>query len=361
MALTTIHRGERRRASTDGILGGGILVVVVACSLAAGWWLSHEQLSSWGQWIGAFIAGIAMVASAYAIILQARHGEAASWSVALSRLGEIYDQAQQDETLARLLTERIDENGEVFLDSDDLALSPKTKVWLGSLFLAYEQVYVATLALSNESKRVWRIYLKNNLNKPTLRAAFIADASSAQDYHHAFWEFVRGSKSGDTYQGGAIDDRFFKAQDGIRREAGVKRAALHVEPLHSSHLHEWLSIYRDPEVRRQMYAAPTENEAVLEQYLRRRRFYSVLDAEGVLVGGFNFYEEEGSRACFGIVIHPAFRGQGLGREIVRLMKDEARSLGFATLRADVYADNAPCLGLLDRTGFRRFVWVETNL
>jgi len=43
------------------------------------------------------------------------------------------------------------------------------------------------------------------------------------------------------------------------------------------------------------------------------------------------------------------------------MKEEAKKMGVLTLRADVYSDNAPCIHLLGKAGFRRFVWFETNI
>jgi RimJ/RimL family protein N-acetyltransferase len=111
---------------------------------------------------------------------------------------------------------------------------------------------------------------------------------------------------------------------------------------------------------RQMYAAPTSTTSALWAYLQKRKFYSVL-RDGEVVGGFNFYDIHDSRACFGVVTHPAFRGKGLGRKLVRLMKAEAKHLGYRTLRADIYLDNKPCLALVKKTGFRQFVWVETNV
>lgn len=131
-------------------------------------------------------------------------------------------------------------------------------------------------------------------------------------------------------------------------------------PLKRSHLRAWLEIYRDPEVMRQMYAAPTDSTKALWSYLQKRKFYSVLQ-DGNVVGGFNFYDIHDSRACFGVVTHPNFRGKGLGRELVRLMRAEAKRLGYRTLRADIYLDNKPCLALVRKTGFRQFVWVETNV
>lgn len=146
---------------------------------------------------------------------------------------------------------------------------------------------------------------------------------------------------------------------GKAKKSGSKDELVAIR-LNRSHLPAWLEIYRDPEVMRQMYAAPTFSTSSLWNYLQKRKFYSVLQ-DGAVVGGFNFYDIHDSRACFGVVTHPDFRGKGLGRKLVRLMKAEAKRLGYRTLRADIYLDNKACLALVKKTGFRQFVWVETNV
>jgi RimJ/RimL family protein N-acetyltransferase len=122
----------------------------------------------------------------------------------------------------------------------------------------------------------------------------------------------------------------------------------------------WQAIYRDPQVRKQMYAAPHDNADRLWDYFRERRFFSVFSGDRLL-GGFNLYDIDGTRASFGIVLSTEVRGSGLGLELMCLMKEEAKKMGVLTLRADVYSDNAPCIHLLGKAGFRRFVWFETNI
>jgi hypothetical protein len=77
----------------DLVLAICILAATSIISVAIGFSLHESQLEGWGSWLGAFIAGIALVASGYAIVVQARHGESTSWSIALGRLGELYDNA----------------------------------------------------------------------------------------------------------------------------------------------------------------------------------------------------------------------------------------------------------------------------
>jgi RimJ/RimL family protein N-acetyltransferase len=280
----------------------------------------------------------------------------------MGRLAELYDDAAKNARLARLITEGIDEEGNVSIDADGLDLSPEEQVWLGSLFLAYEQIYIATNALSKESQRVWRIYLKNNLNKPHIRAAFVRDATNSLDYHKDFWRFVRGhpTATGGHHEAGAIPPRFFSDLGGQKSKPKSPVGTIVAKPIVQSDVVAWQAIYRDPQVRKQMYAAPHDNADRLWDYLRERRFFSVFSGDRLL-GGFNLYDIDGTRASFGIVFSTEARGTGLGMELMRLLKEEAKNMGVLTLRADVYSDNAPCIHLLEKAEFRRFVWFETNI
>lgn len=65
-------------------------------------------LDGWGGWLCVLISGLALIGSVYAIIRQARQGESTSWNIPLARRGEVYDLAQSDEGLARMLTEPTD-------------------------------------------------------------------------------------------------------------------------------------------------------------------------------------------------------------------------------------------------------------
>lgn len=253
------------------------------------------------------------------------------------------------------------------LDPDDLDLTPQQTIWLGSLFLAFEQIYVATNSLSSESQRVWRLYLKNQLNKPSLRAAFIRDATNAKDYHQDFWRFVRGTRlpnptagNSETYKAFAIHPKFFEAQDGQRTTPVATGAPCVARKLEKSDLSFWLELYRDPSVRLQMYAAPTESAETLHAYLSPRNVFTVWQ-DGERIGGFTLTPEKDRMATFGILVHPKFRGHGFSNEILRLLENEARRQDFMTLRADVYADNDPCLASLRRANYRRFIWLEKNL
>ncbi len=348
----------------DLVLAICILAATSIISVAIGFSLHESQLEGWGSWLGAFIAGIALVASGYAIVVQARHGESTSWSIALGRLGELYDNAYADPRLARMLTEEPDPSGSKPLTLADIDLTPQERVWLGSLFLAFEQIYVATMALSSESRRVWRLYLRNQLNKPTIRAVFVSDAGDAKDFHAKFYEFVRGRKS-KSEPGGhddwAIDPKFFGDVASPRKSLLHSRTEpLVALPFGASDAGFWLDIYRDEEVKKQMYAAPTDSADALIAYLSAREVFTVW-LRDQRVGGFTITPEKDRMATFGIVVESSQRGKGISSEIMRLMEWEAVKLGALTLRGDVYADNTASIRALESAGFRKFLWFEKNI
>ena len=355
-----------RSQSKDMLFGGILLLGVVLASVAVGRMIGEDQIANWGTWIGAFVAGIAMVVSSYALVLQAKHAESSSWAIALSRLGQLYDQAYQDEELAGFLVEPSDPDGRLPESVGMRNLNDRQTVWLGSLGLAFEQIYIATNSLSSESQRVWRLYLRNQLNKPTIRSAFVRDATSALDYHQEFWRFIRGS--GTTidgrivYQNAAVDSKYF---DTAIIDQGMEDFSSATADFSGSRATEadmsfWLEMYRDEEVKKQMYAAPLETPSDLWDYLSPRQVFTVwLNANRV--GGFTISLERDLLATFGIVIHPTHRKKRISQFVVQQLEKEAKKMGVKTLRADVYDDNFACIKSLSGQGFRRFIWMEKNI
>lgn len=347
----------------DLILATCILGATSIISVALGVGLRESQMEAWGSWLGAFIAGIALVASGYAIVVQARQGESTSWNIALGRLGELYDNAYTDPKLAQILVEAPDPECKSPLTLADINLSPQERVWLGNLFLAYEQIYVATLALSSESRRVWRLYLRNQLNKPTIRAVFVSDAEDAKDFHAKFYEFVRGSESTSSSGGNrdaAIDPRFFRKDHAFQKSKQILTDTITAREFERADSEFWLEIYRDGEVKRQMYSAPVDSAESLIGYLSTRKTFTVwLDNQRI--GGFTITQEKDRMASFGIVLKASHRGKWLSSQIMNLLEIEAHKLGVMTLRGDVYADNAPSIKALANAGFRKFLWFEKNI
>lgn len=359
MSLSVPKRINSRLVS-DMALAVCILALTSAISVCIGLFMHSDQLEGWGSWLGAFISCIALVISSYAILIQARQGESTSWNIALGRLGELYDVAYKDARLASFIAEPSDPQGT--LAPVDIQLSPQENVWLGSLFLAFEQIYVATLALSPESQRVWRLYLRNQLNKPSLRAAFVRDALNAKDYHNEFWKFVRGipcNRDPSGYRNYAIHPRYFRMPDRISSKQN-KPANIHIEAFSTTHAKFWLEMYRDEAVKKQMYAAPIFSEDDFIKYIKSRSAYTVF-MDDRPIGGFTLSAEKDRIGTFGFVIHSDWRGKGLSHEIIKRIEQKARDQGLHTLRGDVYIDNYPCIRALESNGFRRFIWFEKNL
>jgi GNAT superfamily N-acetyltransferase len=235
-------------------------------------------------------------------------------------------------------------------------------VWIGGLGLAFEQIYVVTNSLSLESKRVWRVYLKNQLNKPTIRAAFVADASSALDDHQEFWRFVRGTprmRGGNIhYENHCIHPKYFSPP--ASPSSSKPSVNMSCSPASMEDMPFWLEIYGDGEVRKQMYSAPINSPGELWNYLLNRKVFTAW-IDGLRVGGFTISAEKDLLATFGLVLHPSHRERGYGSNLLELLESEAKKLGIKTLRADIYEDNYPCIKLLNRDGFRRFIWMEKNI
>lgn len=348
----------------------GIVIVVVAGAVAVafafGFQAKYDALGGWGAWSGLFVSGLALLGTSYAVILQTRNVETTSWSIALSRLGTLYDLALANSDFAQILTETSGGDSDPQPLYPPYTLTAEQRVWLGSLFLAYEQIYVATLSLSDEARRVWRIYIANQLNKPSIRAQFCRDAVAALDYHNEFWRFVRGTARLE-YRDGAIASRFF---DRYRAEAIVVEypaepldltaGLLTAKPLTETDLPFWLELYTDPEVRHQMYAAPTGSMEEFKAFLRKRTLFTVFEGSD-RVGGFSITREGEFMGTFGFLVHRDFRGRGYGELLVTMLEEQAARMKLRTLRADVYDDNAASIKTLEKHDFRRFIWMEKNL
>ena len=365
------HRFSRRQQVMGYTTTVALALTIVICVVFLSLGVAHTfalntnlaALAAWGQWVGTFVASLALLGTVYAVITQVRQSETTSWSIALSRLGELYDLALIHSDLAQMLAESSAPHEDVQPLYPPETLKPKQRVWLGSLFLAYEQIFVATLTLSQESRRVWRIYLANQLNKPSLRAQFCRDAIAAQDYHQAFWRFVRGSNRAGRMDA-AIDRRFFdKCSEA--KPVPVELFTLHsgqlfAKPIEESQYQFWAQLYEDVEIRRQMYAAPLDSIESFKSFLRKRTLFTVFCGTDA-VGGFSLTREDQFMATFGYMLSPEHRGKGYAGDVIEMLMRQAHIMGFRTLRADIYEDNIPSIRALDTAGFRKFIWMEKNL
>lgn len=126
-------------------------------------------------------------------------------------------------------------------------------------------------------------------------------------------------------------------------------------------LNYWMELYKDPEVRRHMYAVPMNSKEALWEYLNCEQKAFTVWENDQRIGGFLLSTVAPFLGTFSIVIHKKFRGSGYGHKVMGLIEVQALREGYTTLRADVYVDNFSSLKLLAKCGFRKFIWLEKNL
>jgi len=311
---------------------------------------------------------VAIVLSVYTLKRQRYAFETTIWNTALMRLSQLYDQAAQDDDLARLIEEPVDKEGNHLPHT--VHLSPKQRVWLANLCMALEQIYVAISGASGESQRAWRQFLTNKLNKPIIRSVFLQDARQSADYHKGFLEFVCGNvetvNGRIQCSGGAIKKEVIKSVLEVplpARSKALDASGLSAHPFSKEDFLFWKEMYSDSQVKRQMYMIPMEDAETLMKHFQddgKRAIFTVTLNE-TPVGGFTILKETDTRGTFGIIVHKPFRAQGLGSSIMRLVECQAKEMGLLTLRADVYSDNINSVRLLEKAGLRPVVWFEKNL
>ncbi|MCL5961621.1 MAG: GNAT family N-acetyltransferase [Chloroflexi bacterium] len=82
-------------------------------------------------------------------------------------------------------------------------------------------------------------------------------------------------------------------------------------------------------------------------------YYVLLDRNDVIGYGMLRGWEEGYEVpSLGIAIHPAVRGQGLGRTFMHFLHSVARVRGAKKIRLKVYPENSPALRLYLSLGYR---------
>lgn len=156
--------------------------------------------------ISAIALSISASFGAYTLITQRRQNENSNWNMALSRVGQLFDQATENEELANIIFEPVDLEGKELTGKSKL--TSKEVMWMSNLFMALEQVYVTVSAAGAESKRAWKEFITDSLNKPTIRYALIDEMLSGNAYHRDFVKFTCGDtrieNSVKKYSGGVI-------------------------------------------------------------------------------------------------------------------------------------------------------------
>ena len=73
------------------------------------------------------------------------------------------------------------------------------------------------------------------------------------------------------------------------------------------------------------------------------------------------YTREGTRLCLShLIVREEYRRQGIGRKLVEVLAQRARSLGYRELSVGVDADNLPALKLYVGAGFRQILSLDTD-
>jgi ribosomal protein S18 acetylase RimI-like enzyme len=94
-----------------------------------------------------------------------------------------------------------------------------------------------------------------------------------------------------------------------------------------------------------------------EKWSKNAGFCTCRNVEGGLVGMIAFYAN-GEGADFVYIPHiyvsPNFRGEGVFKQMLRVVENGVRTRGFKEIRLEVHTDNYVALKSYERTGFIRF-------
>lgn len=105
-------------------------------------------------------------------------------------------------------------------------------------------------------------------------------------------------------------------------------------------------------------AFPTEPPATREDFDQawwRKTAVMVTHSESRLAGSYYVTPNYGGRAAHianaGYMVHPDFRGRGIGRALIEHSIEEAAHLGFDALMFNLVFDSNPARRLYERLGF----------
>jgi len=107
---------------------------------------------------------------------------------------------------------------------------------------------------------------------------------------------------------------------------------------------------------------PTENEehdffeAVIREVNERESIYLMVYVQGAFAGNGRVNRGKGRHrhvGNIGLSLRSAFRGEGIGTELMKSLIDEARVLGLQLLTLTCFETNAPALHMYEKLGFRK--------
>jgi len=121
------------------------------------------------------------------------------------------------------------------------------------------------------------------------------------------------------------------------------------------------------EVEQRSYLTPWSRDAFLSEILQSYTIYLVAcqGEQVAAIGGMHVVWEDAH--VTNIAVHPAFRGRGLGEQMMRELIDRAARRGARRMTLEVRASNTPAQGLYKKLGFvtapgaiRKGYYTDTN-
>ena len=122
---------------------------------------------------------------------------------------------------------------------------------------------------------------------------------------------------------------------------------IHIVPMKKEHIEDVMIIEA------LSFSIPWSKEALIQEvmYNQLARYLVVLEDEKVIAyGGMWFILDEAH--ITNIAVHPAYRGQGRGRQLVAALIDLAGSEGIKELTLEVRRSNEPAISLYESFGFK---------
>ena len=107
----------------------------------------------------------------------------------------------------------------------------------------------------------------------------------------------------------------------------------------------------------------------LKELLSLNYDYYFVEKVGESIVGYSFLRTFGKYEIptFGGVVWQKYRGQGYGSKILEKTLDEAKKIGFKSVKLKVYEDNKVAFNLYKKHGFKKIgiedkqIWMEKNL
>lgn len=117
-----------------------------------------------------------------------------------------------------------------------------------------------------------------------------------------------------------------------------------------------LAIFTDPATRRNLIG-PDLAPGNFQRWLYRTATRMIICQSSRPVGVATLVGDP-PRCFFGYALAPEFRGRGLAQMCLEAIENHVASKGYKTITTNVAFDNVPSLRSLEKSGYRRFRWME---